>query len=77
MFPPTAFYRGESPAMSRRPSPDRATSFSLSQIIFGLDDRNLLPAIRMLEPAAESAEPYSGLDPDEQPRCLRCVTRGE
>jgi hypothetical protein len=63
--------------MSRRPSPDRATSFTLSQIIFGLDDRNLLPAMRMLKPVAESAEPSSSPDRDEGPRCVRCATRGE
>jgi hypothetical protein len=63
--------------MSRRPSPDRATSFTLSQILFGLDDRNLLPALRMLEPVAESAEASSSPDRDEGPRCVRCATRGE
>ena len=63
--------------MSRRPRDDRATSFTLSQILFGLDDRNLLPALRMLEPAAEGAEASSSLDPDEGPRCVRCATRGE
>lgn len=63
--------------MSRRPTDDRATKFSLSQIIFGLDDRNLLPAIRMLEPAAEGAEPSSSQDRHEGPRCVKCITRGE
>jgi hypothetical protein len=63
--------------MSRRPSADRATSFTLSQIIFGLDDRNLLPAMRMLEPVAESAQPSASPDRDEGPRCVRCATRGE
>ena len=63
--------------MSRRPTDDRATKFSLSQIIFGLDDRNLLPAIRMLEPAAESAESSLGQEPHEGPRCVKCITRGE
>ncbi len=57
-----------------RPSPDRATSFTLSQILFGLDDRNLLPTLRKLEPAADSAEPSSS---DGAPRCVRCATRGE
>jgi hypothetical protein len=63
--------------MSRRPGADRATSFSLSQIIFGLDDRNLLPTIRMLEPVGEGAQPASSSDRDERPRCVRCATRGE
>jgi hypothetical protein len=63
--------------MSRRPTDDRATKFSLSQIIFGLDDRNLLPTIRMLEPAATSPEPSSRPDRQEAPRCVKCITRGE
>jgi len=63
--------------MSRRPSDVRATSFTLSQIIFGLDDRNLLPALRMLEPAAESQEPSLSPDRHEGPRCVKCATRGE
>ena len=63
--------------MSRRPTDDRATKFSLSRFIFGLDDRNLLPAIRMLEPAAAGAEPSSSPDRPEGPRCLKCITRGE
>jgi hypothetical protein len=63
--------------MSRRPTDDRAPRFTLSQIIFGLDDRNLLPAIRMLEPAAESPEPSSSPDRREGPRCVKCISRGE
>ena len=61
--------------MSRRPSADRAASFTLSQIFFGLDDRNLLPAMRMLEPVAESAQ--ASADREQEPRCVRCATRGE
>ena len=60
-----------------RPGADRATSFTLSQIIFGLDDRNLLPTIRMLEPAADSMVPSASPDRDQGPRCVRCATRGE
>jgi hypothetical protein len=63
--------------MSRRPRDDRATSFTLSQIIFGLDDRSLLPAMRMLEPVAESGQASAGPDRDQEPRCVRCATRGE
>jgi hypothetical protein len=63
--------------MSRRPADVRPTSFTLGQIIFGLDDRNLLPAMRMLEPVAESSRPSSSLDRDEGPQCVKCATRGE
>jgi hypothetical protein len=62
--------------MNRRPMDDRATSFSIGQIISALDDRNLLRAMRLLEPA-ESGEPSPGPDRPEAPRCVRCATHGE
>jgi hypothetical protein len=63
--------------MSPRPTDDRATSFTISQIISALDDRNLLRAMRLLEPAAESAELSPSPDRPDAPRCVRCITHGE
>lgn len=62
--------------MSRRPIGDRGISFTISQIISALDDRNVLRAMRLLEPAAESSE-RSSKDRDDAPRCVKCATRGE
>jgi hypothetical protein len=62
--------------MSRRPTDDHATSFTISQIISALDDRNLLRAMRLLEPAA-SVEPSPSPDRPDAPRCVRCITHGE
>jgi hypothetical protein len=62
--------------MSRRPIDDRGTSFTISQIISALDDRNVLRAIRLLEPGSERSE-LSPKDQDDAPRCVRCTTRGE
>jgi hypothetical protein len=61
--------------MSRRPTGDRGISFTISQIISALDDRNVLQAMRLLEPAPEGPE-LSPEDPDA-PRCVKCATRGE
>jgi hypothetical protein len=61
--------------MSRRPTDDRETGFSISQLISALDDRNIVRAIRLLEPTGKSSEP-SSKDQDAQ-RCERCITRGE
>jgi len=59
--------------MSNRPTQDRASRFTLGQLISALDDRNILRALRVLEPA-ESAEHR----PEQRDgRCVRCVTRGE
>jgi hypothetical protein len=63
--------------MSRRLTDDRTKSFSISQIISALDDRNLSQAMRLLEPTAESAELSPSPDRPDAPRCVRCVTRGE
>jgi hypothetical protein len=63
--------------MSKHPTPtdDRASKFTLGQLISALDDRNILRAMRVLEPA-DGAEPSSR--PDERDgRCVRCITRGE
>ena len=49
---------------------------TIGQLISALDDRNLSAAMRLLEPASESAE-RSPNDPDEAPRCVKCTTRGE
>jgi hypothetical protein len=62
--------------MSRRPTHDRGTLFTIGQLVSALDDRNLAPAMRLLEPAADSAELSPALQ-DGAPRCVRCVTRGE
>jgi hypothetical protein len=62
--------------MSRRPTGDRGISFTISQIISALDDRNVLRAMRLLEPVAESAE-LSPKDRDDAPRCVKCATHGE
>jgi hypothetical protein len=59
--------------MSNRPTEDRASTFTLGQLISALDDRNILRALRVLEPT-ESAEQ----GPEQRDgRCVRCVTRGE
>jgi hypothetical protein len=62
--------------MSRRPPNDRATRFSISQIISALDDRNVLRAMRLLD-SAESSELSSNPDQHDAPRCVKCITRGE
>jgi hypothetical protein len=62
--------------MNRRPTADRSTSFSIGQIISALDDRNLLRAMRLLEPA-DSEEPSPSPDRSDAPRCVRCTTHGE
>jgi hypothetical protein len=50
---------------------------TIGQIISALDDRNVLRAMRLLEPARET----TGLSPDpdqqEGARCVKCITRGE
>jgi hypothetical protein len=58
-----------------RPTDDRGIGFTISQLISALDDRNVLRAIQLLEPADKSAK----LSPSDEdaPRCTRCVTRGE
>jgi hypothetical protein len=56
---------------------DHRRSFTIGQIISALDDRNLTHAMRLLEPAAESAEPTPSPDRDDASRCVRCATRGE
>jgi hypothetical protein len=61
-------------AMSRPPTDDRKTGFSISQLISALDDRNIVRAIRLLQPADERSEQSKDQD---APRCERCITRGE
>jgi hypothetical protein len=39
---------------------------AIGEVLSALDDRNVIPAMRTLEPQGE-----------EGPRCTRCVTRGE
>jgi hypothetical protein len=59
--------------MSNRPAEDRASKFTLGQLISALDDRNIVRALHVLEPA-DSAE----RGPEQRDgRCVRCVTRGE
>jgi hypothetical protein len=62
--------------MSRRPTDDGGTGFSIGALISALDDRNISRAVRLLEPAAENAE-LSSKDQDDAPRCVKCTTRGE
>jgi hypothetical protein len=50
---------------------------TIGQIISALDDRNVLRALRLLEPATEGAEPSAGSDQPDGPRCMTCVTHGE
>jgi hypothetical protein len=53
------------------------TRTTIGQIISALDDRNVLRALRLLEPATEGPEPSAGSDQPDGPRCVTCVTRGE
>jgi hypothetical protein len=56
--------------------PAAKTQTTIAQIISALDDRNVLRALRLLEPAGETSE--SSPSPDEAgPRCVTCITRGE
>jgi hypothetical protein len=63
--------------MPGRPRSDRKVPTAIKarttigQIISALDDRNVLRALRLLEPAGE------GPDQQDGPRCTTCVTRGE
>jgi hypothetical protein len=59
--------------MTDRPVAVRKNPGTIAQIISALDDRNLARAMRLLEPASESAEP----DSPDAPRCVRCATHGE
>jgi hypothetical protein len=68
--------------MTDRPVAVRKPPTTLGQLLSALDDRNLSRAMRLLDPARESAERESGehpSDPDQQDaaRCVRCATRGE
>jgi hypothetical protein len=47
---------------------------TISQIIFGLDDRNLARTLRLLEAESDSSDPSN--NPGGS-RCATCVTRGE
>jgi hypothetical protein len=69
-------------AMQGHPSDDRKAdavikTTTIGQIISALDDRNVLRALRLLEPATEGAEPSAGSDRPDGPRCMTCVTHGE
>jgi hypothetical protein len=55
-----------------RPASDRGISFTISQLISALDDRNIVRAIRLLQPADDRSEQSK-----DAPRCERCITRGE
>jgi hypothetical protein len=57
------------------PAKDRGISFTISQLLSALDDRNIVRAVRLLEPQGKSSQ----LSPNDQdaPRCERCITRGE
>ena len=50
---------------------------TIAQIISVLDDRNVLRAMRLLEPERESPDPSPNADQQETPRCVTCITRGE
>ena len=49
------------------------TRTTIGQIISALDDRNVLRALRLLEPATEGAP---GSDQQDE-RCMKCATHGE
>jgi hypothetical protein len=61
--------------MSNHPAEHPAHRFTLSQLISALDDRNILRAIRVLEPSERAETPSPSDQPDG--RCVRCITRGE
>lgn len=75
--------------MPGRPNADRKTSSAIEthtagnarttigQIISALDDRKVLQALRLLEPAAESSGHSPNPDQQDAPRCVQCTTRGE
>jgi hypothetical protein len=53
---------------------ERGLGFTIRRLLSALDDRNIVRAVRLLEPAAEDSEQSK----DQHPaRCDRCVTRGE
>jgi hypothetical protein len=56
------------------PTKQRGFGFTISQLLSALDDRNVVRAVRLLEPAAEDPEQSPK---DQNPRCERCITRGE
>jgi hypothetical protein len=58
--------------MTARFASARKVLTSIGQLISALDDRNLLQALRVLEPGRVGAE-----DQHDGPRCVRCATRGE
>jgi hypothetical protein len=57
------------------PIKQRGFGFTISQLLSALDDRNVVRAVRVLEPGVEDSE----RSPKDQspPRCERCITRGE
>ena len=63
--------------MPGRPIADRKTHATIGQIISALDDRNVLRAMRLLEPVSENSELSPKSDQQDAPRCVKCVTRGE
>jgi hypothetical protein len=63
--------------MPDRPIAARKLHTTIGQIISALDDRNVLRAMRLLEPVSESPEPSSDPDQPEGQRCVKCATRGE
>jgi hypothetical protein len=69
--------------MPGRPRSDRKVPTAIKarttigQIISALDDRNVLRALRLLEPAGEGSDPSLSPDRQDGPRCATCVTRGE
>jgi hypothetical protein len=60
-----------------RKTADHKTRITIGQILSALDDRNMLAAMRLLEPVSESSELSPGPDQPEGPRCVKCATRGE
>jgi hypothetical protein len=65
------------PIADRKTQPPAKPPTTIAQIISALDDRNVLRAMRLLEPASESADPSSNADQQDGPRCVSCITRGE
>jgi hypothetical protein len=63
--------------MANRPVADRKTRATIGEIISALDDRNVLRAMRLLEPASEGAELSLNSDQHDETRCVKCATRGE
>jgi hypothetical protein len=50
---------------------------ALGQIMSALNDRDLLPALQVLERPSQEGDAAPEPDRQSGPRCTRCTTRGE